>query len=128
MASAFAVFKGDGEPVEVRVRFNSAAARYVQESRWHASQSLTPLPDGGVLAVFRVSGTEEIKRWILSFGSKAVILGPESLRREVVQELRDLAKAYEGPTDAGEPPSASRTSTLPKSGRRRTRQSASRES
>ena len=94
MAAAFGVYRGDGEPTEVRVRFTHAAARYVQESRWHESQRLTPLPEGDVLAVFRVSGTEEIKRWILGFGSKAVVLGPEPLREEIAAELRALVATY----------------------------------
>jgi len=46
-------------------------ARYVSESNWHESQKLTPQKDGSVLAEFQLSDTEEIKRWIMSFGQHA---------------------------------------------------------
>ncbi len=103
MASAFAAYREDGEPTEVQVRFSPEAARYVQESRWHVSQRLTPQPDGTVVAEYRVSGTEEIKHWILGFGARAVVLEPESLRREIVEELHDLVTAYSIPADAADP-------------------------
>jgi proteasome accessory factor B len=93
MASAFGVYR-EGEPVVVEVRFAASAARYVQEARWHESQELVPQADGGVLARFTVSGTEEIKRWLLGFGAKAEILSPEGLRREVVEELQTMLATY----------------------------------
>lgn len=96
MASAFGIYRG-GEPTTVKVRFAPAAARYVRESRRHESQRLTTLPDGGVLAEFTVSGTEEIKRWVLGFGAKAVVLEPEGLRREVMEELGALLSTYTQP-------------------------------
>lgn len=128
MASAFAAYRGDGEPTEVRVRFGPAAARYVQESSWHASQRVTPQPDGSVVAEFRISGTEEIKRWILGFGARAVVLEPESLRLEIARELRDLAAAYATPADGVGPTAGSRGSPRPDRRRRRTSQTTSRES
>lgn len=103
MSSAFGVYRG-GEPIEVEVRFSPAAARYVREARRHGSQRLAPLPDGGVLATFTVSGTEEIKRWVLGFGAKAEVLRPEGLRREVAEELRATLSAYSGPPDGNPKP------------------------
>lgn len=97
LASSFGVYQRDGAPTTVRVRFAPAAARYVQESRWPACQRLTPEPDGSVLAEFRLSSTEELKRWVLSFGAKAVVLEPESLRREIADELRLLLASYTAP-------------------------------
>ena len=38
--------------------------------------------------------TEEIKRWILSFGRHAVVLEPEELRREIREELGAMSAAY----------------------------------
>lgn len=93
MASAFGVYRS-GEPTEVKVRFAPAAARYIREAKRHGSQRLTPLPDGGVLAEFTVSGTEEIKRWLFGFGAKAEVLEPEALRRKVVEELQAVLAAY----------------------------------
>ena len=104
LGDAFGVYRRDGPPTCVRVRFGPAASRYVREGRWHSSQRLTTLPGGGLLAEFRVSGTEEIKRWLLGFGSKAVVLEPESLRREVVEELREVLASYDATPEAADPP------------------------
>jgi len=98
MASAFGVYR-DGEPIAVVVRFVPCVARYVQEAKRHESQRVSPQVDGSVLATFIVSGTEEIKRWILGFGAKAEVLGPEGLRREVVEELRAMLSAYSAAAD-----------------------------
>lgn len=93
MAGSFGVFQGDGD-VRVKVRFAPAVARYVAESRWHESQSLVRQRDGSVLAEFRLSGTEEIRSWVLGFGRNAAILEPESLRVEILEELRAMQAHY----------------------------------
>ena len=93
MARSFGVFHEQGE-VHVKVKFSSQVARYVGEKRWHASQRLHAQSDGGVIASFDLAGTEEIKRWILSFGRHAEVLEPESLRRELAQEAAHLVKTY----------------------------------
>jgi proteasome accessory factor B len=93
LAKSFGVYHGDGN-VKIKVQFASAVARYVSESNWHDSQKLTPQKDGSVLAEFQLSDTEEIKRWIMSFGQHAVVVEPESLRNDVVGELNSLLAAY----------------------------------
>ncbi len=93
LAKSFGVYHGDGD-VKIKVRFAPAVARYVSESNWHESQTLTPQKDGSVLAEFQLSDTEEIKRWIMSFGQHAVVLEPKSLRDEIVQELNLLLAVY----------------------------------
>ena len=61
---------------------------YVLESERHKGQRLTTQQDGGVVAEFRVSSTEELKSWVLGFGKKAVVLEPETLRREIAEAWR----------------------------------------
>lgn len=87
LASSFGVYQSAGPSTTVKVRFFPAVARYVAESRRHASQRLTPEPDGGLIAEFTLSSTVEIKSWILSFGAKAVVLEPEALRQEIAADL-----------------------------------------
>jgi predicted DNA-binding transcriptional regulator YafY len=127
MASAFAAYRNDGELTNVKVRFEPAVARYVQESKWHASQLVTPQQDGAVVAEFRVSGTEEIKRWILGFGCRAVVLEPESLRLEIIRELNDLVNAYQSSVDPSTPSPERSGQPNPQLNRRRTRQTVNRE-
>jgi predicted DNA-binding transcriptional regulator YafY len=93
LADSFAIYAGTGRVV-VRVKFLSPVVRYVKESKWHHSQRLIDQKDGGLVAEFKLSGTEEIKRWVLSFGAQAVVLEPAELRREMMQELREMVEAY----------------------------------
>ena len=97
LAGSFGIYHGDGvAEIRIRVRFSSAVARYVQESHWHASQRLTKERDGSLLAEFCLDNTEEIKRWIMSFGQQAVVIEPESLRKEILAEIQPLVAAYGG--------------------------------
>jgi proteasome accessory factor B len=93
LSKTFGIFKGDGE-VRVTIRFSSAVARYVEESNWHASQKLSKQRDGSLLAEFELDGTEEIKRWILSFGRQAEVIKPERLRSELLEECQRMQEKY----------------------------------
>jgi len=92
-AKSFGVFRGDGH-VHVKVRFLPTVARYVQESTWHASQILTKEKDGGVLAEFDLSDTEEIMRWIMSFGQHAVVIEPDLLADKIRNESVAMLHSY----------------------------------
>ncbi len=95
LADSFGIFRGDGQGVTVRVRFAAEVARYVEESRWHHSQRLRREEDGSLVAEFVLGDTNEIKRWILSFGTNAVVLRPKQLREEILADLREMAGMYE---------------------------------
>jgi predicted DNA-binding transcriptional regulator YafY len=99
LSKSFGVFHGQGN-VHVKVRFSAEVARYVQEKTWHPSQKLKPQKVGSLIAEFELDGTEEIKRWILSFGRHAEVLEPAELRQEIVTESGALLEAYRGDTDA----------------------------
>ena len=43
----------------------------------------------------QVGGTAELRSWILSFGSGAEVLEPESLRNEVAMELAAAIRRYQ---------------------------------
>jgi len=101
MAKSFGVYHGTGD-IRVKVRFLPTVARYVMESRWHSSQELQQQKDGSVLAEFRLSDTEEIKRWILSFGKHAVVIEPAGLRKEICDELHSLLAVYESDAQVAE--------------------------
>jgi predicted DNA-binding transcriptional regulator YafY len=92
LKSSFGVFLGP--PASVRVRFAPEIAGYIAEKTWHASQKLRPQTDGSVIFEAEVAGTEEIKRWILTWGAQAEVLSPESLREELRREAQALARNY----------------------------------
>lgn len=85
LRASFGIYLGRGD-VRVEVRFSPTVARYVQESTWHETQKLTVQKDGSLLVRFRLSDTEEIKRWVLSFGEEAEVVEPRSLRQEITED------------------------------------------
>lgn len=93
LSGSFGIFQGDGQPHRVRVRFAADVARIVEESRWHHSQKFTRQPDGRLLAEFELGDLTEIKSWILSFGSKAIVLEPVELRDEILHEAEGIISA-----------------------------------
>jgi predicted DNA-binding transcriptional regulator YafY len=96
LAGSFGIYEGDDD-VTVFVKFLPPAARHVLEGSWHGSQALTRERDGSVLARFRLSSTVEIKSWVLSFGARAIVLEPESLRAEIAADLNRMLEAYRSP-------------------------------
>jgi predicted DNA-binding transcriptional regulator YafY len=52
--------------------------------------------DGSLLLTLTTSHFLEIKKWILSWGSGARVLEPESLRNEIVTELAQMTQQYHG--------------------------------
>jgi predicted DNA-binding transcriptional regulator YafY len=94
-ASSFGVV---AEPAtRVRIRFDRRWAAYVGEREWHASQTTTALPDGGLELVLEVGAGQELASWVLSFGDGAIVVEPEPLRVEVLTALEKALARYAGP-------------------------------
>lgn len=83
-----------GELEEVRIRFDSFQARYIRERQWHPSQEIEEHPDGALTLTLRVRGLGEVKRWVMSFGSRAEVLDPIGLRAEISDEIRKMGNVY----------------------------------
>ncbi|MDW8325584.1 MAG: transcriptional regulator [Anaerolineales bacterium] len=95
--NAWGINWGSGnQPVEVRLRFApGTAADRVRESEWHYSQKREDLPDGGCILSVVIGSTLEMKPWIRQWGKDVEVLAPESLRREIAEEMREAARLYE---------------------------------
>ena len=52
--------------------------------------------DGSIVFEAEVAGTEEIKFWVMSWGSKALVLEPDSLREKIRSESEELLGKYGG--------------------------------
>jgi predicted DNA-binding transcriptional regulator YafY len=92
MRTSFGVFHG--KPRKVRVRFAAEVAGYISEKIWHTTQTIVPQKDGSILFEARVAGTDEIKFWVMSWGAKAEVLSPESLRKEIISEAEATLQNY----------------------------------
>lgn len=93
LAGSLGIYHDTGD-VKVTIRFSSEVARYVEESNWHSSQQCERQADGGLLVRLDLSGTTEVKSWVLSFGRHAEVLEPGALRAEFQSELAAASKLY----------------------------------
>ncbi|HRA86915.1 MAG TPA: WYL domain-containing protein [Planctomycetaceae bacterium] len=92
---SFGVFRSStGHLQSIRIEFSRDVARYVKESNWHKSQKLTPQKDGSLIAEFQLTDTQEIKRWIMSFGPNARVLGPTEFAEEIAKDLQTMLDSY----------------------------------
>lgn len=93
LRNAWGVMYGDDELVHVKLRFSQYVSRRVQETTWHASQTLTHAPDGLIWEA-DIGDITEIRPWIRGWGADCEVLEPTQLRDEMIQEARRLALTY----------------------------------
>ena len=89
LRDSFGVHSGDGK-YEVLLRFNPRAADYVREKKWHSSQELRELKDGGVELSLKLSSLAEIQRWVLSWGGEVKVLKPKELAEAIRESARQM--------------------------------------
>lgn len=97
---SFGVYQG--VPVHIKVCFHADVAGYIKEKIWHESQQIHPQDDDSIIFEADVAGTDEIRFWIMSWGSKAEVLDPDALREEIRAEAEMMARRYEAPIVAKE--------------------------
>lgn len=88
LRDSFGVHSAEG-CFEVVLRFTPRVADYIREKRWHASQVLADLPDGGVELRLRLSSLVEIQRWVLGWAGDVRVVQPP----ELVAGIRAAATA-----------------------------------
>ena len=108
---SFGVYQG--EPAHIKVWFHPDVAGYIKEKIWHESQQIHPQDDGSIIFEADVAGTDEIRFWIMTWGSQAEVLEPESLREEIRTEAEMMAIRYDTPTAEDESQPYGRTKNRP---------------
>ena len=82
LRDSFGVHSGEGH-YHIVIRFNARVGDYIREKRWHESQQLRELKNGGVELRLKLSGLSEIERWVLGWGGDAVVVQPPELAAAV---------------------------------------------
>ncbi len=80
--------------MKVKIWFSSDIAGYIKEKIWHESQEIHTQEDGSVIFEAEVAGTDEIKFWVMNWGSQAEVIEPESLRKDIRSEIELMFKKY----------------------------------
>ena len=93
MRDSFGVHSGQGE-FEVVIRFNVRVADYIREKKWHDSQQLRELKDGGVELRMKLSSLAEVERWVLSWGGNARVSKPAELADAVRAAAKRILDAH----------------------------------
>jgi proteasome accessory factor B len=89
LRDSFGVHSGQGN-FDVVLRFNASVADFVREKRWHDSQRLKELRNGGVELHLKLSSLSEVERWVLSWGGNATVVRPSQLAENVLRAARKL--------------------------------------
>ena len=104
LRDSFGVQSGQGQ-FEVVIQFNEMVADYIREKKWHESQELRELPDGGVELRMKLSSLAEVERWILGWAGNARVLQPPELAESVRQSAKNILQNF--PPAAGVRPAGS---------------------
>jgi predicted DNA-binding transcriptional regulator YafY len=78
--------------VTLRVAADCVAA--FRRKRYHPSQILEPQPDGTAIARFRVAGLEDIRAFVMSWGTGVAVTAPAELRAMVRVETVGMMREY----------------------------------
>lgn len=92
LRDSFGVHSGEGE-FDVVIHFTARAADYIREKKWHPSQTLRDLKDGGAELKMKLSSLAEVQRWVLSWGGDATVLKPVELIESIQASARKILGA-----------------------------------
>ncbi len=93
LRKAFQMQTGES-PATVRIRFDENQAPYIRERRWHDTQTIEDLPDGGLILQFTTAALDEVRRWVLQYAEHAEVLEPEELREAVAKAVKGMEEVY----------------------------------
>ena len=92
LRDSFGVHSAQGE-YQIRIRFHEIVADYIREKKWHPSQQLQELPDGGLELHLKLSSLVEIQRWVLGWGGDAVVIEPPELAAAVASAAQRILES-----------------------------------
>lgn len=92
LKSAWGIIWGEG--ALVKLRFAASVTWRVKETRWHPSQQIEDLPDGGCVLTMTVASLMELGRWVRSWGHEVEVLSPAELREELREEALRILRTY----------------------------------
>src|SRR6056297_248073 len=91
--NAWGVEQGKDE-MEVEIRFSGRAARFVPEYHWSDQQEIEEIGQNQIIFKVKTGSREEIKKWVLGYGSEAEVLKPAELRKEMQLEIEKMLENY----------------------------------
>ncbi|MVX36843.1 MULTISPECIES: helix-turn-helix transcriptional regulator [Myroides] len=78
----------------VKLRCDEEKMNYIKIAKIHESQTIVSETEKEVIFTLRVKLNNELKNWILSYGSHIEVLEPITLRNEIITELKKALDKY----------------------------------
>jgi len=85
---------GDGKLVKLEAVFFAGSAEHLYETPISRDQVLKPLDANRTTLTATVPDTSQLRWWLLGFGDETEVMKPSSLRREMAQAARAMARQY----------------------------------
>jgi predicted DNA-binding transcriptional regulator YafY len=82
-----------------RLRFTARRARWVASEQWHPEQKGAFDDEGRYVLEVPYADHRELVMDVLKYGADCEVLGPSSLRAELVRQSQDLVRLYEQQTN-----------------------------
>ncbi|SFS75046.1 helix-turn-helix transcriptional regulator [Marininema halotolerans] len=72
----------------------------IDEKRWHPDQVVYPIEDGSSKAIGRiiirnVASWQELRKWILGWGSAVELISPKDKRLEIREKIKEMSRRYQ---------------------------------
>lgn len=87
-------YRLSADPLRLRLRMRTETAAHLQETPLSEDQSREELTEGWVRIEASVADTRQLRWWLLGLGPQVVVEAPDTLAREIAEDLRQGLEAY----------------------------------
>lgn len=85
---------GDGKRIRLEALFDEVAAEHLYETPLSEDQKIVPAGDGQARVTATIPETPQLYWWLLAFGDQVEVIRPKSLRTEIANTARAMARRY----------------------------------
>ena len=93
LGKSIGIFSGESATL-VKIRLGQRAVAWVREDPWHPEQKLDLAEDGSAVLTVPDSHPREVLPKVLSLGSDAEVLSPDSFRETVAETVKAMVQSY----------------------------------
>lgn len=83
-----------GDRIKIVVRFTGKSVEFIENGKWHFTQETEKDSQGNLMFTVYLNDTDDIKCWLLGFGSDAEVIEPLELRNKFKCEIDRMAEKY----------------------------------
>lgn len=88
-------FYRTGDPFIAEVLVDEYQGWYEIQKAWPESVTFRQQEDGSYLFILKTASPYGLQKWLMSMGSSATLTKPESMRKQVKEELESMIQSYE---------------------------------